>query len=374
MNEIIDKIILFLCCTTLFLFHISGNFFIVPVIISIVLTSLFVYYDRDKLRLIGVLFFALLCIFFPIYIVFLPLLLYDILHTRYQYVLFTVPALFLYHLFAYNSMIISFTSAFLVLAFLLKYKTNRLNTITGEYNDLRDSSAHMSLLLEEKNSDLLKNQDYEINVATLNERNRISKEIHDNIGHLLSRALLQVGALQVLTREESTGEGLSALKESLSVGMDQIRSSIHNMFDESVDLYMQIDGLVKDFTFCAITYDYDIKNPPPLPLKYSLIAITREAFANIMRHSNATKVNITLREHPAMYQLVIQDNGTIDAKTHKVLTKLMEDQGFNEGMGLRNIYDRVKSFDGNVNITLEHGFRLFLSIPKCVSTNEEVVV
>lgn len=364
MNEIIDKIILFLCCTTLYLFHENGSYFIVPVIISIVLTSLFLYFDNDRLQLGGALIFAVLCLFYPIFIVYLPLLLYDVLHTRLQYVLFVVPVIYIYHFHEYNTMTVSFTFTFLVLAYVLKYKTDKLNTLTSEYNDLRDSSVHMSLLLQEKNRDILKNQDYEVNMATLNERNRISKEIHDNVGHLLSRALLQVGALQVITKEDTTREELSNLKESLSVGMDQIRNSIHNMFNESVDLYLQIDNLVKGFTFCTISYEYDLKNSPPLKLKYCLIAITKEALANIIKHSNATKVSITLREHPAMYQLVIQDNGTISKETQNALSKILADSSFSEGMGLHNIYDRVKSFDGNVNMTIDHGFRIFVTIPK----------
>lgn len=364
MNEFIDKIILFFCCTILYLFYIENDFFIVPMIISIVLSSLFAYFDDQKLKLTGVLLFALLCVFLPNYIVFLPFLLYDFTHSRYQPTLLIVPCLMLYHFSVYNTLILSFTLAFLAISYLLKFKTDRLNKLISDYYELRDSSAHMSLLLEEQNQNLLKNQDYEVNLATLNERNRISREIHDNVGHLLSRALLQVGALQVISKEEVTKEGLASLKESLSVGMDQIRSSIHNMFDESVDLYMQLENLVKDFTFCAISYDYDIKNPPPLKLKYSIIAITKEALANIIRHSNATKVSITLREHPAMYQLVIQDNGTLDVEQLNHLSKLLESQSFGEGMGLRNIYDRVKGFGGNVNLSLDHGFKIFISVPK----------
>lgn len=35
----------------------------------------------------------------------------------------------------------------------------------------------------------------EIRIATLSERNRIAREIHDNVGHMLSRAILQLGAI-----------------------------------------------------------------------------------------------------------------------------------------------------------------------------------
>lgn len=68
-----------------------------------------------------------------------------------------------------------------------------------------------SLLLE-----LLLNQDAQINLATLNEQNRISKEIHDNIGHLLSRSIIQIGALLIVAKDDVIIKGLTSLKESLS--------------------------------------------------------------------------------------------------------------------------------------------------------------
>jgi len=364
MNEIIDRLILFLCCTTLYLFYTDNSFAIVPIIISIVLSCLFLYYEELHYKLWGSLAFALLCFLFPAYIIFCPLLFYDIFHTKHQYAVGIIPFLLIYHLDYYNIIVISFTLSFLALSYYIKYKTDRLHKLVVDYNDLRDNSVQMSLLMEQKNQSLLQNQDYEVNLATLNERNRISKEIHDNVGHLLSRALLQVGALLVVSKDEIIKEGLADLKGSLSVGMDQIRSSIHNMYDESIDLYVQIEHLVKDFTFCQVHFDYDIKNPPSLKLKQSIIAITKESLVNIIRHSDATKVNIALREHPAMYQLIIQDNGTIDSKKRKFIYNTIERQEYSDGMGLRNIYDRVKNFDGNVNVSLEHGFKLFISISK----------
>lgn len=364
MNDIFDRVILFLCCIALYLFHADYSFAIVPVIISIVLSSLFLYYDNSDLKLYGNLIFILLCVFFPLFIIFTPLLVYDIYQSKKQYIVLAIPLILAYHIELYSTLSVSFTALFLLLSFLLKYKSNRLNKLNSEYNELRDNSVQMSLLMEQRNQNLLQNQDYEINLATLNERNRISKEIHDNVGHLLSRSLLQVGAMLVISKDETIKMGLTDLKESLSVGMDQIRNSIHNMYDESIDLYVQIDRLVKEFSFCQINYDYDIKNQPSLKLKQSLIAITKESLANIIRHSNASKVNIALREHPAMYQLIIQDNGTINSSKKSIITNAFEHQEYSDGMGLRNIFDRVKGFDGNINVNVDQGFRLFISIPK----------
>ncbi len=370
MYEIIDRLILFLCCTTLYLFNDYYNFAIVPIIISIVLSSLFLYYEHLHYKLLGCLAYTFLCFFFPTFIIFCPLIFYDIFVSKYQYVVALVPFLIIYKINLYSTATLSFITAFIVLSYYLKYRTERYANLTNEYNDLRDNSVQMSLLLEQKNQNLLQNQDYEINLATLNERNRISKEIHDSVGHLLSRALLQVGAMLVVSKDEFIKEGLTDLKDSLSVGMDQIRSSIHNMYDESIDLYMQVEHLLKNFTFCAVNYDYDIKNPPSLKLKQSFIAITKEMLTNVMRHSNATKVNIIIREHPAMYQLIIQDNGTIDNKKKKTISNAFEHQEYGDGIGLRNIFDRIKSFDGNINVTVENGFRLFISVPKNAQNHE----
>lgn len=71
-------------------------------------------------------------------------------------------------------------------------------------------------------------------LATLNERNRIAREIHDNVGHLLSRSLLQVGALQVVNRDETVRQGLDTMRDTLSGAMDSIRRSVHDLHDESV--------------------------------------------------------------------------------------------------------------------------------------------
>lgn len=364
MSEIIDKLILFISCLALYLFEVSSSFYIVPVIIAVVLSSLFVYFDDGRLRLTGVVIYGVLCLLIPWYIIFLPLVMYDILHTRYQYGLLFLPVLYLTNFDQYSAMTLTFTTVIAIIAYLLKLKTDKLNLLKEEYNELRDDSTALSHLLEEKNQSLLKNQDYEINLATLNERNRISKEIHDNVGHLLSRSLLQVGALLILAKDDMMQEGLSDLKSSLSDGMDQIRSSIHNMYDESIDLYSQIDQLVKDFTFCPIQYEYDINTSPSLQLKHAMIAITKEALSNIIRHSHATKVSVLLREHPAMYQLVIQDNGSLEDHKKRTLVKAFEAQEYDEGMGLHNIFDRVKSFSGNINISVENGFKLFITFPR----------
>jgi signal transduction histidine kinase len=364
MLEIQDKALLFICSFALYMLEIEGDYAIIPIIIAVFFTSLNTYFDNRKLKLAFFLIYIGCCQLLPDCYIFLPLIMYDIALYDYQILasLTFIPLFLNFH--EYNMSIIIFNFVFFILAWALKYKTISTSRLQQEYIELRDTTKEMSILQEQKNQSILENQDYEINLATLNERNRISKEIHDNIGHLLSRSLLQIGALLKISKNETVTEGLTLLKESISAGMDSIRNSIHNMHEESIDLYTQIEIVVKEFTFCNINFEYDLKATPDTKLKYTFIAIIKEALSNIMKHSNATKVMVVLREHPAMYQLIISDNGTMDINKKEVLNKIIQNQLYYEGIGLRNITDRVKSFQGNININLNDGFQIFITIPK----------
>ena len=246
----------------------------------------------------------------------------------------------------------------------LSVRTQKDTKLLQDYNLLRDTSYEVSLVQEEKNRHVLEDQDYEINLAMLNERNRISKEMHDNIGHLLSRSLLQIGALLMITTDDTTKEVLTGLRDSISNGMDEIRASIHNMHDESIDLYTSLYTLVKEFTFCKIHFEYDVESKLPLKLKYCFISTVKESLNNIMKHSNATNVSLILREHPGLFQLIISDNGTFTKSEHFQLSQKINQMGNSDGMGIQNIVDRVKGFQGSVHFKIEDGFQTYITIPK----------
>lgn len=364
MNELIDKLLLLICCLTLYMSSIDSEYVIIPVLLSICISCLAVYFERPRFKLSLYIFYLGTCFVKPGFILFLPLIMYDLLFTDYQFCLFGCFLIIGIYFDFYHPVVLTFTLLFCGLCYLLKYKSIRYNNLMKDYHSLQDTAAELSIVQEEKNRSMLENQDYEISVATLNERNRISKEIHDHVGHLLSRALLQIGALLTISREEPVKEGLMDLKTSLSEGMDSIRASIHNMHDESIDLYGTINGLIKDFTFCPVVFEYDLHNAPLLKVKYCLIAVVKESLSNIIKHSDATHVSIILKEQPGMYQLIVEDNGRVGDKTKAVLRKCRINGEYTEGMGLQGIYDRIKGFRGNLNITADDGFKLFITIPK----------
>lgn len=197
-------------------------------------------------------------------------------------------------------------------------------------------------------------QDYEIYNATLKERNRIAREIHDNVGHVLSRSILMVGAAKIINKDPGMTAMLKNLEDSLNHAMNSIRNSVHDLHDEAVNLEEVEKSLVHEFTFCSVQMVYDMTREVPREVKYCFISITKEAFANIMKHSNATKVQLILREHPGLYQLCIEDNGT-DAFYDPEKS----------GIGIVNMKERVNALGGTIQIFTDKGFRIFITIPKC---------
>lgn len=256
-----------------------------------------------------------------------------------------------------------------ILSFFLWLYAGKYQTLYQDFHQIRDDSEEHALLLSEKNKALLEKQDYEIYAATLRERNRIAREIHDNVGHVLSRSILMTAACKTINKNDALDPLLGNLEESLNGAMNSIRSSVHDLHDDAVDLEDAIKGLVKDFTFCPVNLTYDMSRQIPREVKYSLISITKEGLSNVMRHSNADSVNILLREHPALYQLCIEDNGTPGNGSPDIQTEadINKEKNTSGGMGLSNIRDRAKALGGTVQITQENGFRIFVTIPKSVS-------
>ena len=262
----------------------------------------------------------------------------------------------------------------LAAAVLLYGRTRRLNELEQKYKRVRDDSRELTLMLEKKNQDLLKKQDTEVYLATLKERNRIAREIHDNVGHMLSRSILMVGALKTVNQVP-----MEQLDQTLNEAMTNVRQSVHDLHDESVNLKEVMESLAEEFRFCPVQLTYDMRYDIPKEIKYSFIAITKEALNNVMRHSNANEVKILAREHPGLYQLIIEDNGTSDERIRpdgdweeyaekesagKTENARKTENTESSGIGIENMKKRVRMLGGTMQIQKENGFRIFITVPK----------
>jgi len=269
--------------------------------------------------------------------------------------IFTLPIV-LSNLHLENSIILFIQIFGSFLAISLVYNNIRYVKLTNELIKAVDDSRETTYLLKERNKSIVEKQDHEVYAATLRERNRIAREIHDNVGHLISRAILVNGAIKAINQQKKLEVQINSMDEALNIAMSTIRNSVHDMHNESINLYEAITSLTDDFNKCSIDFKYNCSINIPTEIKYSFISIVKEALSNIAKHSNATKASITIREHPAIYQLIIIDNGNIN--------KYNDDT---PGLGLTNMRDRIKVLHGNINIKMENGFEIFITIPKIIN-------
>ncbi len=352
----IGKLLIILLCA---LFHFEYStiniknvaFFLIALIISclplVIRTDLF---DKKGLRIaISLIWsgFLIASIHFPELRFYLPVILMDVF--AYKLYLAGILNLICQFLQLYVGWQIVLLS---LIALFLQYIIQKIEILSSDIKKLRDTSKEHELLIEEKNRRLIEKQDAEIYTATLKERNRIAREIHDNVGHMLTRSILQAGAIKTINKNEVLAEPLEGLHETLNTAMTNIRTSVHDLHDESVDLQAAIREIIDPVENVSINLDYDMNIHVPKNIKYCFISITKEAVNNMLKHSNATQMTISMQEHPAFYQLLIYDNGTTANINHT------------DGIGLSNMKDRVKSLNGNIKITADQGFKILISIIK----------
>lgn len=343
--------------------------------------------ESKKLHLFLCAAFMAAALALPEMCAFFPAVFYVLIQYHFYLPTFAGCFLYLYIIRTINSDIFLFSFwgiLFFIVAFFLQLRTESEEKLRQDFMKLRDDSTEKNILLEEKNHMLVEKQNYEIYTATLKERNRIAREIHDNVGHLLSRSILITGAAKAVSSSEAVSPLLDSLDISLNQAMTSIRTSVHDLHDESVNLRESVEGLISEFQFCPVSLDYDMGLEIPRDVKYCFISIVKEALSNMARHSNATSAYVVMREHPALYQLCIEDNGKIPESScisqsfsenrtsdsffgnprHPQNTGWYDFSTQNRGMGLSNIHDRLAPLHGTVQITTDHGFRIFITIPK----------
>lgn len=242
-------------------------------------------------------------------------------------------------------------------AIMLSYFTELLLGYQMKLHSMRDASMEHDMLMEQMNHQLIEKQNAQIYNATLKERNRIAREIHDNVGHMITRSILQVGAIGVINTDEKLKAPIADLKSTLDTAMDSMRKSVHDLYDESVDLRQALAKLKPTDSAFAFSLEYDCEDDVQRDVKYAFIAIAKEAVNNAVKHSNGDEIRIIVREHPAFYQLEIMDNGTsVDERS------LSGETG--DGIGIKNIKERVAAIGGTMRIKADDGFMIFVTLMK----------
>lgn len=231
-----------------------------------------------------------------------------------------------------------------------------------EKNEGRYQMVLIQRELEEK-TELLQAQLQSVEeVYTLNERNRISRDLHDSVGHTLSTIVIQTAALEKLT-EKSAPEAskmLQELNQFTKKGLINVREVIHALKPSKynrIAFFEQLNNLVKEFehnhNFQIYFNHNDMRWLLNEEQEQLLFRAIQEFLVNTTKHTQATEVRIHHHFTDISVILTMQDNGEgTDA--------------INPQMGLTGMEERAKLLGGKVTIqsATNAGFKVRIALPK----------
>ena len=222
----------------------------------------------------------------------------------------------------------------------------------------RDDSKELEEILQDKNRRLMSEQDQQVHLATLAERNRIAREIHDNVGHLLTRSILQIEAFEVIHGDDPEVQAdFHEVGNTVREALDVTRASVHAMADDAVDLALELQRLAHESKIEQVNLSCEADDVP-VKVTRCFVAVCREALTNAARHAQARHANILVAEFPGLWQLLVTNDGSIPHSA-------TEQQLSSDGMGIRSMRERVEALGGTFRISCERGkFSVFASIPR----------
>ncbi|HEY9639521.1 MAG TPA: sensor histidine kinase [Coleofasciculaceae cyanobacterium] len=199
-------------------------------------------------------------------------------------------------------------------------------------------------------------------LAAIQERNRIAREIHDSLGHTLTAQNIQLQtAVKLWQHDVNRAQGFIEQAQRLAVtAMQEVRRSVSTLradMREEPPLDEAIEGLVNDFRQgmgISASTNISISASTSLEIDKALYRIAQEALTNTSKYAQATKIEVQIKTTADYIQLTVRDNG----------------KGFNpaqksSGFGLQGMQERVAALNGNFRIesTLGKGCQIQVTLP-----------
>lgn len=218
------------------------------------------------------------------------------------------------------------------------------------YLNEREVSAHREVV--ELQGDLKE-------LAVVEERNRLAREIHDGLGANLSSLIIQAEYLSNIAGNEAAVQSeITELKASAEEAIEELRRSLQ-MMREDFDLATGVEEYVKTFrdrsklevAFEASGHSGRIQPESAL----AIFRVLQEALSNSLKHSQARRVEVKLNFGLNRAQLSVKDDGVgFDVKASKA-----------GHYGLSNMTERANKVGGEmiVDSTPGHGAHLSFSVP-----------
>ena len=242
----------------------------------------------------------------------------------------------------------------LCLSGFFSYIDNSLKEKSKSFNEVYDRERRYSYELEAAKQKLLMSSKEIAHIAEIQERNRISRQIHDNVGHSIAGLLMQLQASYKLRGrdEEKSIELHNKSIEGLQNSLIMLRETVHNIKPQESLGVEYLNSIIDNFSFCPVEFkftgDFNSLEASSIEL---LCTNIKEALTNASKYSKATKVIITLDINDKFTRLYIKDNG-------KGCTSLKE------GLGISGMRERIKNVGGSLSISSQKGFLIVAIIPK----------
>lgn len=200
-------------------------------------------------------------------------------------------------------------------------------------------------------------------ITLLKERNRISREIHDSVGHALTTAMIQLSAMETIGKTESKvlSEMAGNLREFINESFQDVKRAVRELRSDEYDNVqgpIRIQEVCKNFErLTGVKVKVTLsKGEWNLSTKQvsNLLRITQEILSNSLRHGKANMINIIMNFDKDDFVISFKDNGV---GTQKIKEK---------GVGLKSIRERISELNGTVffKSKINEGFFTKIIIPR----------
>lgn len=226
----------------------------------------------------------------------------------------------------------------------------------------KKNSVYLEKKLQEQrfNEELLRSR-VEVQEATFT---TVGKELHDNVGQLISTALMLIN----ITERNLTDVPPTLLSASVTLNksileLRSISKSLNKEWLEQFELYHNLQTELSRINTSAalvITLQEMDENIPFTPeQQFILFRIVQEAIQNVVRHSGATKLDISIKKVGQQIITELRDNG------HGFNTRLKT-----TGVGIPNMRQRAQSLGGSVKWeSRSTGTTIHISLPLKLSSH-----
>jgi signal transduction histidine kinase len=235
--------------------------------------------------------------------------------------------------------------------------------LQAQNQQLQQTQAELIQALAQER--ILKQQIEEM--AVVEERNRIAREIHDSLGHSLTALNVQMQAVASLLLSDPV-QAQTFLTQAQRLGttaMQEVRESVRALrVDEPVEqtLAEALAALAEEFrqvTGITPSLHTSLTQPVSTPVSRAIFRIVQEALTNISKYAQATQVNIQLVNIGDT--LAERGNAPAEGFCPEICLTITDNgKGFNcqqhsSGYGLQGMQERVAGLGGKFHLTTSPG-------------------